>query len=66
MQVTQNKISKETRGELVSTTDTKRARLLGRRVSIKQILAGRLAHFEVIDTGVLLYAGRELYELKTV
>lgn len=65
MKTTLTNITEATKGKLVSTTDMKRARSLNKRVSVRQIVAGRMAHFELVDGGtLLLYVRRELYELK--
>lgn len=64
MQAIQN-VTLNFSGVLVSTTDIKRARRLGRKCSIKALIHGARAHYEITNDGtVLIYAGRELYELK--
>lgn len=65
MQTTLANVTETTTGELVSTTDLKKARFLGRRLSVRALIRGRVAHYELVDgQTVLIYAASELYELK--
>lgn len=56
-------VTNEYAGQLVSTTDIKAARLLGRRLTIGQILSGRPGHYEQDGSSLVIIAGNELYEL---
>lgn len=63
MLLTQIKLT--TRGKLVSTTDMKRAGSLNKSVTVQQIVGAYPAHYEQVDNNtILVFARRELYEIK--
>lgn len=52
-------------GRLIGTTDLKQASRIGKKLRIGSLIRGTHAHYEVTKEGtVLIYAGRELYELE--
>lgn len=57
-------ISMSFSGFLLSTTDTRLARRLNQKVSVKTLCKGFPAHYETTeDNTILIFVGRELYEL---
>lgn len=61
---TQNIITLDIRGTLISTTDMKRAKKLGQRINLKRLIHGRRAHYETTsDNTILIYTDSDLYEI---
>ena len=66
MQTATKTVTETTTGELISTTDIDRAKYLGKRLSLRELLGRRrVVHYRETEEGTLLiFAARELYELK--
>lgn len=65
MLLTVQNINLTTKGELVSTTDMKLARLLSKKVTIGNLTGNAPAHFSVVEHNhVIVQTPSELYELE--